>query len=249
MIKFFRKIRYSLMETGKTGKYLKYAIGEIVLIVLGILLALYLNNLNVKSQLKKDEIKILNEIKSNLKSSIASYKRTINTETEYLNQNKKILEYINNSKPYSTELDHAFGVYFWTISSNPVTVGYEYLKSRGIELITNDSLRNNTSLIFENEFAIIKNENELWANNLQQSISYPYHVNHFIKYFPQETDSLGIEYAKPFNYDLLIADKTFKSINTEIISNRRWNINSLKDLVIKINILINQIDKELETLK
>ena len=53
MIKFFRKIRYNLMETGKTGKpafaagrYFKYAIGEIVLVVIGILIALQINNWN-----------------------------------------------------------------------------------------------------------------------------------------------------------------------------------------------------------
>ncbi len=46
MIKFFRKIRYDLMEKNKTGKYLKYAIGEIVLVVIGILIALQINNLN-----------------------------------------------------------------------------------------------------------------------------------------------------------------------------------------------------------
>jgi hypothetical protein len=39
MIKFFRKIRYNLMETGKTGKYFKYATGEIFLVVIGILIA------------------------------------------------------------------------------------------------------------------------------------------------------------------------------------------------------------------
>tara|TARA_R110001632_G_scaffold31109_2_gene81339 strand:- start:750 stop:1829 length:1080 start_codon:yes stop_codon:yes gene_type:complete len=55
MIKFFRKIRYDLMEKNKTGKpafaagrYFKYAIGEIVLVVLGILIALSLNNWNEK---------------------------------------------------------------------------------------------------------------------------------------------------------------------------------------------------------
>ena len=37
MIKFFRKLRYNLMEKNKTGKYLKYAIGEIVLVAIGIL--------------------------------------------------------------------------------------------------------------------------------------------------------------------------------------------------------------------
>jgi uncharacterized protein DUF6090 len=46
MIKFFRKIRQELMVKGKTGKYLKYAISEIVLVVIGILIALALNNLN-----------------------------------------------------------------------------------------------------------------------------------------------------------------------------------------------------------
>jgi len=51
MIKFFRKIRYDLMEKNKTGKpdftagwYLKYALGEIVLVIIGILIALQINN-------------------------------------------------------------------------------------------------------------------------------------------------------------------------------------------------------------
>ncbi|TYA53195.1 hypothetical protein [Formosa maritima] len=46
MIKLFRKIRYNLMEQNKTSKYIKYAIGEIILVVIGILIALQLNNLN-----------------------------------------------------------------------------------------------------------------------------------------------------------------------------------------------------------
>jgi len=52
MIKFFRKIRYNLMDTGKTGKYLKYALGEIVLVMIGILLALQVNEWN-KERLRK----------------------------------------------------------------------------------------------------------------------------------------------------------------------------------------------------
>jgi len=60
MIKFFRKIRYNPMETGKTGRYFKYAIGEIVLVVIGILIALSINNWNEKQVEKnKSEIFIL----------------------------------------------------------------------------------------------------------------------------------------------------------------------------------------------
>ena len=54
MIKFFRKIRYNLMEQNKTGKYLKYAVGEIVLVVVGILIALQINTWN---ETKKSNIK------------------------------------------------------------------------------------------------------------------------------------------------------------------------------------------------
>ena len=46
MIKFFRKIRRNSLSKGKTGKYLKYAFGEIILVVIGILIALQLNEWN-----------------------------------------------------------------------------------------------------------------------------------------------------------------------------------------------------------
>ncbi len=56
MIKFFRKIRQNLLSEGKTGKYFKYAIGEIVLVIIGILIALQLNEWNGQ----RIEIKTLN---------------------------------------------------------------------------------------------------------------------------------------------------------------------------------------------
>lgn len=52
MIKFFRNIRKNLLNEGKTSKYLKYAIGEIILVVVGILIALQINNWNEQ---RKDE--------------------------------------------------------------------------------------------------------------------------------------------------------------------------------------------------
>jgi len=73
MIKFFRKIRYDLMEKNKTRKYLKYAIGEIVLVVIGILIALSLNNWN---ELRKNDI-IKNQLIENLILELQSSKKII----------------------------------------------------------------------------------------------------------------------------------------------------------------------------
>ncbi len=53
MIKFFRQIRQQLLSENKTGKYLKYAIGEIILVMIGILLALQVNNWN---EIRKERI-------------------------------------------------------------------------------------------------------------------------------------------------------------------------------------------------
>ena len=65
MIKFFRKIRQNLLMENKTGKYFKYAIGEIILVVIGILIALQLNNLNENKKNDVFEKEILSQIQEN----------------------------------------------------------------------------------------------------------------------------------------------------------------------------------------
>ena len=62
MIKFFRKIRQNLLMENKTGKYFKYAIGEIVLVMIGILLALQVSNWNQDRKDRISERKLLDNI-------------------------------------------------------------------------------------------------------------------------------------------------------------------------------------------
>ncbi|MFL0353979.1 DUF6090 family protein [Xanthomarina sp. GH4-25] len=83
MIKFFRKIRYNLMEQNKTGKYVKYAIGEIILVVIGILIALQINNWN---EARKSEDIRNNYYKQVLQDLAKDYK-TINNQIKTLNSN------------------------------------------------------------------------------------------------------------------------------------------------------------------
>ena len=59
MIKFFRRIRFDLLKKNKTGKYLKYAVGEIVLVVIGIIIALQINNWNEQRIDSKEEQLVL----------------------------------------------------------------------------------------------------------------------------------------------------------------------------------------------
>ncbi len=251
MINLFRKNRKKLMDENKFSKYLFYTFGEIALIVVGIMLALYLDQLNNKSKIKSDEIEILKEIKSNLMSSKITFQRTIDAENMFLDSNLKILDYLDNRKPYEQSLDRSFGIYYWTISTNVISGGYNYLKSTGIDIISNNKLRQKISYIFENKFAALRFENEVWSNNLQQIVSYPYHVAHFRSYYAKVEDGKGdkeIEHARPFNYSALLDDDQFKSINAEIIVNRRWNIFNVQELIDESDKLIIEIAKEIEHL-
>ena len=71
MIKLFRRIRQNLLSEGKTGKYLKYAIGEIVLVVIGILIALSINNWNESRKQSASEKEFITSIKNDLKQDKA----------------------------------------------------------------------------------------------------------------------------------------------------------------------------------
>lgn len=75
MIKFFRHIRKELMETGKTAKYFKYAIGEIVLVVIGILIAVVINGKYNEAQNEKKIKSILTQIQKELLVDIADAER------------------------------------------------------------------------------------------------------------------------------------------------------------------------------
>lgn len=111
MLKFFRKIRFNLMDTGKTSKYLKYAMGEIILVVIGILIALQINNWNESNKenntanlLAKSLIEDLNKDVDFLKNALTFSEQKINSCDTLLNllskpqpkwDNKQIYESFN----------------------------------------------------------------------------------------------------------------------------------------------------------
>ena len=93
MIKFFRKIRQNLLSEGKTGKYLKYAIGEIILVVIGILIALQINNWNEKKNNNAKIETLFDQVLQDLEQDI----KTIDGTVFYLNKKDSIAELILDS--------------------------------------------------------------------------------------------------------------------------------------------------------
>lgn len=148
MIKFFRKIRQNLLMENKTGKYLKYAIGEIVLVVIGILIALQINNWNELRKTKEKEKVILKEIISDLiVNENSAQNNLIHTYTIGRDSIAKVFDFVinhlENKLPYDSILSRQFAVIHQLQGLSIKTSGYESLKSSGMEMIQNDSLRSN----------------------------------------------------------------------------------------------------------
>ena len=106
MIKFFRKIRQNLLSKGKTGKYLKYAVGETLLVVIGILIALQVNNWNQNRIAQKAEKELSQNILNDLKADKARYEGNLGEANMLQSLYKKLyqigvegLSYINIENP------------------------------------------------------------------------------------------------------------------------------------------------------
>ena len=91
MIKFFRRIRFELMEKNKTGNYLKYAFGEIILVIIGILIALQINNLNedrkannIKQTYYQQILVDIHKEKDYVERNIERIKKSITSYEDYI---------------------------------------------------------------------------------------------------------------------------------------------------------------------
>lgn len=141
MISFFRKIRKKLLNEGKTARYLKYALGEILLVVIGILIALQINNWNQEKQLAKEELKILKSLHNEMKENLTQFEQGF---TKHQIKKDGLYKLITDDlSQYSIEeLDKLSISYINHQTYNPSFSVYDTLVSSGkIELISNDSLK------------------------------------------------------------------------------------------------------------
>ena len=164
MIKFFRRIRYDLMDNNKTGKYLKYAIGEIILVMIGILLALQVNTWNEK----RKNLILEKEFKIGLKNDLIRDKE--NLEFCILKKKQKILAHsiLTTKLPVSYEtnkklLDSLFIVIMQPlVSFFPVSGTFDSAISSGnISNFTNKKLIEKAHFLYNSKYPRLVYNGEL----------------------------------------------------------------------------------------
>lgn len=257
MIKFFRKIRQNLLSEGKTGKYLKYAIGEIILVVIGILIALSINNWNEREKLKVEEVKFLKNFKQSLIADI-EFNNFRFEKYELTKESISILlNHIEQDLPYQDSLKYHFGriTNTWTPKIN--TEVFEALKSKDLNLISNDDLRDKLISYYSWSSNVLDAQINKYVQRIEDANSTIFNTRfnalwngNYKKYRVTENfDDLSLEMI-PNNYNELKEDKEFKYFLRSLKNQFYWDIEvTQNDINEKINDLLKSIDSELKTTK
>jgi hypothetical protein len=239
MIKFFRHIRKSLIEQNQMGKYLKYAIGEILLVVIGILLALQINNWNENRKLRKAEIETLAEIKTGLNQDIEVLSNNLKLLEAKKVECRELISHVENKLPYSTKLDSLFmNVYYHKGYKTFNNSGYELLKQRGFDIIINSELRKSITKHYTSDLSDIKGIltrleqlNLIQADNLYDNFKLSY------------TSGDGIMQA--YEYDSLLKDPKVLGPFYHLELMNIHYINMLTEFKEKTKLMLEEVNDEL----
>jgi len=222
MIKFFRRIRQRLLSENKFSKYMLYAIGEIVLVVVGILIAIQLNNRNTakNKHLKIEDLKykLVREVSENINSvnenEIRKAKIMSNKISELLDFIGKPDE-IYNKKRIDSLLLFSTVDYDLTLNLNTLTEA----KANGeIFLLTNDSLRNALNHLLK--FEKFVQEKIVIINSDNNNFNLPYYYKNMnfrnLMVESQKFDLEKVEFSRleENDYVRILTDREFENLVT-----------------------------------
>ena len=218
-------------------KYLLYAVGEILLVMIGILLALQVNNWNETRKQSIIERDLLVGIKENILNNIEYLNEEIRRNQFLSNSSEIALGALDDDLPHHDSLDLHFAraSRIWNISFP--RAAFETLKSEGLRLISSNELREQIINLFEMEYTSLENFTKKKGDDFSSQLLFPVYMKHF---------RLGFGLAVPNNYERLKKDDEFKNVIYHGI-NTRVEIVTKAEVVISQSVFVaDQIDNFLQ---
>lgn len=131
-------------------KYLIYALGEVLLVMVGILLALQVNNWNERRQDREREKEIITELSTSLSQNIGEMEKDVQRRLNWNTSSDIIISTMEYEKKYSDTLNiHFQNARIPGTNLSLSVAGYEGLKNAGFEILRNEELRNEVIQLFE----------------------------------------------------------------------------------------------------
>ena len=247
MLRLFRKVRQSFTDSNSIRKYLFYAVGEILLVVVGILLALQINNWNQDKVNKNIEKKLLGELIENLTVNESRLSASIQEELKTASSIEILVDVLENKKPYHDSLDYHFGRADFASDIVLTNTAFEAISSRGFEIIRSDEIRKHIIDLFDSEYGFliamtIRLEDLFWPSS-----SLPLFHKHFrIKSMDKHNLDNGGDFdAVPVDYDALLNDDEYHNMIKHRGAFRYDGANIKRGVLEKTRVLINELKEYL----
>ncbi|MFY0631766.1 MAG: hypothetical protein JXR05_15480 [Flavobacteriaceae bacterium] len=241
MIKFFKKVRRQFMLEGRYRQSLLYGIGEIILIVLGILIALQIDNWNTNKSEIESLIKSFEQIEQSLVVDLANINEVIEYHTNASEASKKARKHLKERKEYTQELSDwitdADNLKIFTQQSST----FEAIKRNGIELIENIWLKDQLIRVYE----------KLIEDHKRRESIVEYIRNNYYNIW--ETKNLDREESNLYweirDYETVLNDYEFHGNLLTLVNRHRGIIKTAKELAVEIQSLKAHISQEIIRLK
>jgi hypothetical protein len=242
MSKIFRKTRQHLLSIGKIKTYLKYAIGEIALVVIGILIALQINNSNTRVQQSNTELKILQSMKENLNSDIQEMEGNLKIYSLALKSTIEILQVLNIPEYETDSLNIYFGHLADHVMFIETTSAYENLKTIGFEIIKSDSLKKSIMHIYGKQYQLIDVSESIYANYINSNLN-PVIFDNLIASLGTNQMSSPVDTSELKNNQRFNETLKFNIAHLYLLKERYTQIK------LEVEALVEQIDAEIEQRK
>lgn len=242
MFRFFRKIRLRLLTQNQVSRYLLYALGEIILIVIGIMIALQLDNYNEQQKRQDKEITALKDLRSDLQETLRGLRSGKSLNQHTLIQYRYLMEAIDTDASYSVKIDSALA--WLPMFHVPIftRTAYESLKSQGIDLITNDSLKKQVASLYEYEFLYLIEDQSRLEWSLHSPLKSQF-INRYLRY--KDGDDIMVH---PVDFERIKSDEEFINLLSSMIAIRGAGLRYYDRNIEGIRRALQSIDQELISL-
>jgi hypothetical protein len=216
----------------------RYAVGEVVLIVVGILIALAFADWNDRRIERNQELEILGELRSELEQDLDTIKGALDAIYVAEQQLLSLQQLLANPRPYDPSMDELFGIVYGARIVFLHTASYENLKSSGLKTITNSELRLSIANLFSEVYEILLMNNDIDMEITLDMIR-PYYLRNF-------RDLQFKQSATPIDYEALVGDAHYHNlVDYRLIVMRANRIMSYTRFIDEVQEVLAMLDVEL----
>ncbi|MCL6257663.1 DUF6090 family protein [Aquiflexum sp. TKW24L] len=251
MLKFFRKIRQKLLAENKVTRYLVYAIGEIFLVVIGILIALQVNNYREALQTKARETAFLHGLRSDLLLNLDELQRSITRYSRAGRSAEVMISYFEGAPITNTDSlnFHTMEVLYWNPFIRNNSTLREMISSGSLGILSDDSLKNEL-LRMELSYDKIDGDQEHMRYDYQEYLYGPFFRTGDVGQAYKDYMAIlgGTEQATTTNPEVtkvLLNDPAYKNGFSLCLLNGKNLISSLEEMVISTQRSLARIDTQL----